>query len=153
MKCDNMEKIQHNNMSYSVNIYIAGSIKLDEEREKLRLLSNEFNKKISSENKLISFYTYDDKEFRGNQNKIDDFIKNDANIIIFVIDDVMKSDSENEFVLAANTFKIKKQPEIIVYLNKNQNLNPDSNPKIARIQGLMKGALGDNKYYNLYSEG
>ena len=141
---------QQNNLGNTIEIFIAGSTKLKDERNQLFLLSNVFIKDRNNHNTTTSFYSH--KDFSGDQGKINNFIKSNADIVIFVLEDKMKPGTDNEFVLASETFKEHKRPKILVYLHENENAdeNDKPTPEIAYIQGIMRGALGE-KYYSLYS--
>jgi hypothetical protein len=141
---------QQNNLGNTIKIFIAGSTKLNDERDQIILLSNVFIKDRNYHNTTTSFYSY--KDFSGDQEKIDNFIKNNADIVIFVLDDKMKSGTDDEFILASDTFKERERPKILVYLHENENVdeNDKPTPEIAYIQGIMRGALG-KKYYSIYS--
>ena len=140
-----MEQIQQQDNTYNtVKIFIGGSIKLINEYNTIISSCYQINKDLYHDNIRISVHTYGN--LSDSRERIDDFIKNEADIIIFVLDDKMGYETELEFRLAAETFLVHKRPEIMFYLRKNHN---DITPEIARLQRLLMN--GANMYYTEYS--
>lgn len=140
-----MEQIQQQDNTYNtVKILICGAIELKKERNHIIASCLQIDKDFYHDNIRISVHSYEN--LSDSREQINYFIENEADIIIFVLDDKMGYETELEFTLAAKTFLVQKRPEIMVYLRRNHN---DITPEIARLQRLLMNEA--NMYYTEYS--
>lgn len=129
-----------------VKIFIAGAKDLTEERNHIKILVNDLNSLYSSKGINLVAYSYEHEHFNDNQEEYNRFIEKEADIVIFIFDKYIGSGTEVEFFKATDTQLRENRPEILILLHEYNEITPD----IARIQGLIKGRLGD-KYYIDYS--
>ncbi len=117
------EKLKSKNTLTKINIFIAGSLKLDRERDALRaVISIMHNHWRRSHDLNIFSYTYEDFSNRfttngGPQQKYEDFIKKDADWAIFVIDGNVGGITLNEFNVAVKAHSSNGSPNILVFSN------------------------------------
>lgn len=124
-------------MRLTIPIFIAGAIDLKKEREQLLALSSEITSKYQNKGDDIvilmdSFESLGDKKVTH-----DDYIKDKADIVLFILDDKMGKFTRDEYILAEETFKSnkKKTPSIHVFLKEYDKENPSSD--IVDIGNLM----------------
>lgn len=117
------EQLKTRNTLSKINIFIAGSLKLDRERDALRaVISIMHNHWRRSHDLNIFSYTYEDFSNRfttdgGPQEKYEDFIKKDADWAIFVIDGNVGGITLNEFNVAVKAHSSNGSPNILVFSN------------------------------------
>ena len=104
-----------------LRVFIAGAKKLKLERlllrEQLSKLSNQFNLDI----RTVSFEDFQTSltgKEKGRQEDYNRFIKEKADIVIFVFSSIAGRITEEEFDVAYNTFQATNRPEIFVYVKK-----------------------------------
>lgn len=130
-----------------IKFFIAGAKALEQERICLKALANDLSVRYSAKGLHVLAHSYED--FGDKQPLYDDFIENEADIVMLVVDGVMGSLTERELVKAAQAFNRNKRPEVMVFLRgfKKEEITPE----IGRIQGLIKGLLGDQFYVDYSS--
>lgn len=135
--------------SSSTKVFIAGSIELLNERNqvrsKLQQINNAFKKQFIS-------YTYEDFKrdivLGGRQQDYDDFIANEADYVVFIIDAIIGGITYNEFEVAINSFMSNKHPKVFVYHNRGNFFERLRTPyEVKRIIGLINE---HNQYYIQY---
>ncbi len=131
-------RVQERNLS----IFIAGSKNLKEERAKLKILANDISSEAYMQGINIKAFSFDN--FIDNQDKYDKFIETNTDIFILIIKEHLGDKSKEEFIRAANSFKKKKCPEIIIFFHESV-VNSDE------IYGLMAEHLGTQYYAVDYS--
>ena len=104
-----------------LRVFIAGAKKLKLERlllrEQLSKLSNQFNLDIRTVT-FEDFQTSLTGKEKGRQEDYNRFIKEKADIVIFVFSSIAGRITEDEFDVAYNSFQTKNRPEIFVYVKK-----------------------------------
>lgn len=128
-----------------IKIFVAGSTELKEERNCIKLIANDLNSVYRSSNVFIVSHTYE--HFNDNQEEYNSFIESEADIVIFVLDGYIGSETEKEFLKAIESNKKTNRPEIMLFVHGSSELSPD----IKYIQGLIKASMG-SKYYVDYSD-
>lgn len=127
-----------------IKIFIAGSKELIQERNYIKVLANDLNSKYSTNDVLVIIHSYE--HFDDKQDEYNRFISEEADIVIFILDGRIGEKTEDEFIKATNSLNKENRPEVMVFLHEFEEITPD----IARIQGLLRGCLGD-RYYIEYS--
>ncbi len=127
-----------------IKIFIAGSKKLIEERNCIKILANDMNSFYNQKDIMVIIHSYE--HFNDKQGEYDKFIEEDADIVIFILDGYMGSETENEFLKATKSYHDKQHPEVIVFLHKFT----EKTPEIGRIEGLLTARM-DDKYYVDYT--
>lgn len=131
-------------MSKQYSIFIAGSTELKKERQ---AVSNAITKLNTFYNQRgINLVAQSCDFFGDNQPAYDNFIAKKADMVIVIIDGSMNPKTEDELLLALNTFRRNGSPRVRVLMRKSTELTPG----IARVQGLLKPY--DEKYYREYSD-
>ena len=104
-----------------LRVFIAGAKKLKLKRlllrEQLSKLSNRFNLDIRTVT-FEDFQTSLTGKEKGRQEDYNRFIKEKADIVIFVFSSIAGRITEEEFDVAYNSFQINNRPEIFVYVKK-----------------------------------
>lgn len=102
-----------------LRVFIAGAKKLKLERlllrEQLSKLSNQFNLDIRTVT-FEDFQTSLTGKEKGRQEDYNRFIKEKADIVIFVFSSIAGRITEEEFDVAYNSFQASNRPEIFVYV-------------------------------------
>lgn len=132
-----------------LKIFIAGGKDLSEERSCIKVVANDLN---SSTGVHVYAISYEDMD--ANQGIYDQYIEETADIVIFVIDKSLGALTEDEFIIAANSYRKEKHPEVIVFLRKfkKEDVTAEMAIERARIEGLIKGKFDNGKYYIDYTK-
>lgn len=130
-----------------LKIFIAGSKELKQERNGIKIIANDLSSLYSSRGIHITAHSYE--HFDEDQLSYNNFIINEADIAIFILDGYIGSKTEEEFIEATKSLKENGHPEVMVFM---REYDRDSiTPSIARVQGLIMGCLGNGKYHTDYS--
>lgn len=127
-----------------IKIFVAGSKELVQERNYIKILANDLNSAYNDSDVVLTIHSYE--HFNDKQIEYNNFIENESDLVIFILDDHIGGKTEEEFLKATYALEKSNRPEVIVFLHKFTELTPE----IARIQGLITGRLGD-RYYVEYS--
>ena len=143
-------------MKREYDIFLAGSKSLDKQRNQIKayMASRNATTKLNSSNEkecvLFSVYTYENfpaiiDDTLGKQSAYNTFIKEKADLAIFILDGVIGDKTQVEFQVAYNslTQSSRKAPGIIVLSKKSQHQDPG----IASIQRFLSD---NNQYYIEY---
>lgn len=106
----------------TIKCFIAGSTALQVERDSLRsVISIMYNKWANKRFRILA-YTFEDFErtavVGGHQQKYDNFIKEEANWALFIIDGRVGGITVGEYRKAMDTYKEKGSPQILVLARK-----------------------------------
>lgn len=116
-----LDKHKDNSSRKSIKCFIAGSTRLEPERDALRSAIAQTHNQWAGKNIEILSYTYEDFERKvvegGHQQLYDDFITNDATIAVFIISGEVGEFTISEFGKAFNAYKAGKHPQILVFNN------------------------------------
>lgn len=133
--------------SRSVKVFIAGSKELKAERMVLR---EELNKVENSLDIDIRSYTFEDfstslkGKSGGRQSDYNKFIRDEADVVIFIFDSKAGSITEEEFTIAYESLQTNNRPDIFVY---GRNMLAED-PGLQRIKQKLFDY--NNEYYVEY---
>lgn len=127
-----------------IKIFVAGSTELKEERNCIKLIANDLNSVYRSSDVFIVSHTYE--HFNDNQDEYNSFIESEADIVIFVLDGYIGTETEKEFLKAIESNKKANRPEIMLFVHSSSESSPD----LKYIQGLIKASMV-SKYYVDYA--
>lgn len=120
-----------------ITCFIAGSKRLMAERDKMRAVVANMYVKWKSRNFLIETYSFDNFNHTaseiGHQEEYNQFIKNDADLVLFLFDDEVGKETEKELNIAINSFKTKKHPQYIIYSKIKESVSPAIESLKARL--------------------
>lgn len=128
-----------------ISIFIAGAKNLKEQRLGLKALTNDLNAKYAKKGWDVSLNMNSYENFGEKQDEYNDFILNQANIVIFVLKDRIGQKTEEEFLLATNANKLNGHPEVITFLHAFE----ERTPEIDHIEQLVNSAT--DTYYVDYT--
>ncbi len=135
-------------MSRKFRIFIAGSKDLTNERKSIKSLASELSSHPYFEERDIQVIAHSYEHFRDDQNAYNDFIKNKADLVLFIVDGFLGNYTKMEFSSAMDNNKRNGHPEVIVFVRK---LKQDKiSPEFRSDLGFLAGGLGHNKFYVEY---
>lgn len=125
------------NNKEEITCFIAGSKRLMAERDKMRAVVANMYVKWKSRNFLIETYSFDNFNHTvseiGHQEEYNQFIKNEADLVLFLFDDEVGKETEKELNIAINSFKAKKHPQYIIYSKIKESVSPAINTLKERL--------------------
>lgn len=105
-------------MMKDISIFIAGATKeTKDERECLKILANDLSYAKRADGISIKAMSYEN--FNDNQERYNEFIENEADIVFVILKGEIGEKTKEEFVKAAESWREKKRPEVIVFLKEN----------------------------------
>ena len=108
-----------------INVFVAGAKALKRERDAVISALNHITN-YSSRDYVFRVKTYEDFDRsltdEGRQNEYNDFISNDAEYAIFILDSTVGGITFDEFMVAMNAYRTRRRPEIYVYSCKSNNV-------------------------------
>lgn len=125
----------------SINIFIAGAKDLAPQRVQLKALISDLNHKFEEAKNGIRLNVSSYETFGNKQEEYNDFIVNKADLVMLVLKDRIGSHTEDEYLLALNNKNKTGRPDIVVFLQQQDDLTTD----IAYINGLLKN---EDYYYS-----
>lgn len=138
--------LQKHERILATKVFIAGAKKLKIERS---LLREELDMVSNLKNVDIRSFTFEDfatsltGEDGGRQVDYNKFIKDEADIVVFIFDKTAGEITEEEFYVAYNCFLEKKRPDIFVYVRKRVlNLFKDR-----RLQNIKEKVFNYHQEY------
>lgn len=137
------------NEKNTIKVFIAGSTRLVAERDALRSVIGQMYNRYKEDNLLIEAYSFDDfsREFTegGHQKLYDEFIRQEANWVVFITDGDMGEKTIWELENAINAYKSDKRPKILMYskLEKTQSS--------LQMSSFKKLLFEENQYWIDYS--
>lgn len=124
----------------SIKIFIAGSTKLVHERDALRSTISKMYNKHKDDNLLVEAYSFDDfpRDFtiEGQQKLYDEFIRNEANWVVFITDGTMGDKTIWELENAIEAHKELGHPRILMY-SKPENIKDDQKEIMSKFKKLL----------------
>lgn len=133
----------------TIRCFIAGSTKLEAERNALRAAISRTSNEWKEKNIEVLAYTFEDFDRQmvdgGQQNKYNEFLEKQATIAAFVINENMGAKTKEEFQIANNAFKTQRHPEIIVF-------NSDTSPKNNDTKELERIIAKEKQYWVDYGD-
>jgi hypothetical protein len=100
-----------------IKIFIAGAKNLRAQRLSMKALVNDLNTKYSNEGIPVTVNMLSYENFGERQPEYDEFIREKADMVIFIVDERLGEKTEAELRLACATYKEKGRPEVLVFLH------------------------------------
>lgn len=129
------------------SVFVAGSTDLKQERDALRVVAQRLNTRYNDQNFdiFVELKTYE--EFKDKQSEYEAYIKDKADMVVFVLDGGIGEFLTQELKVATEAYKQKGLPEILVYLKEYEEETED----IRKIQYILKNVLDDH-FYVVYKD-
>lgn len=121
-----------------ISIFIAGAKNLKEQRLRLKALANDLNSKYGRQKWKVSLHMNSYENYGDRQDEYNEFITNQADLVIFVFEERVGPKTEEEFLLAANANKQRGHPKIISFVRASD----ERTPEIEHIEQLVTNATG-----------
>ena len=128
-----------------IKIFIAGAKNLRTQRLRMKALVNDLNTKYSNEGIHVAINMFSYENFEERQSAYDNFIKEKADMVIFIVDERIGEKTEGELRLACETYKEKGKPEVIVFLHSFS----EKTPEIEHTESVVNSI--SDKYYVDYN--
>lgn len=123
-----------------IKIFIAGSTRLVAERDALRATISKMYNQHKSDNLVVEAYEFDDfsREYvEGGQQKLyDNFIRNEANWVVFITDGTIGDKTIWELENAISVHKEKGHPKILMY-SIPQNITTDQKQQMSLFKSIL----------------
>ena len=111
-------------------VFIAGSTSLHVERDSIRAVVSEIHNKWSFKGITITSYTFEDFDNKvhegGLQKLYNNFIANEADCVVFIVDGQIGAQTLEEFNISFNSFRNRQKPSILVYSRNERNSHPQT---------------------------
>ena len=135
-----------------IKIFIAGSIRLVAEREALRATISKMYNQHKNDNLVIEAYEFDDfsREYveGGQQALYDNFIRNDANWVVFITDGTVGDKTLWELENAISVHKETGRPKILMY-SVSQNITENQKEQMSQFKSVL---IRENNYWIDYDD-
>ena len=109
----------------TIKIFLAGAKNLQDERLKLKALANAQSFRYCRDGKSVSINMSSYEDFGDRQSVYDDFIRNEADVVIFLFDGRIGEKTEAEIRLAHETLRRRHRPEIHTFVRTSAERTPD----------------------------
>lgn len=135
-----------------IKIFIAGSIRLVAEREALRATISKMYNQHKNDNLVIEAYEFDDftREYveGGQQALYDNFIRNEANWVVFITDGTVGDKTLWELENAISVHKETGRPKILMY-SVSQNITENQKEQMSQFKSVL---IRENNYWIDYDD-
>lgn len=135
-----------------IKIFIAGSIRLVAEREALRATISKMYNQHKNDNLVIEAYEFDDftREYveGGQQALYDNFIRNEANWVVFITDGTVGDRTLWELENAITVHKETGRPKILMY-SVSQNITDNQKEQMSQFKSVL---IRENNYWIDYDD-
>ena len=135
-----------------IKIFIAGSIRLVAEREALRATISKMYNQHKNDNLVIEAYEFDDftREYveGGQQALYDNFIRNEANWVVFITDGTVGDKTLWELENAISVHKETGRPKILMY-SVSQNITDNQKEQMSQFKSVL---IRENNYWIDYDD-
>ena len=135
-----------------IKIFIAGSIRLVAEREALRATISKMYNQHKNDNLVIEAYEFDDftREYveGGQQALYDNFIRNEANWVVFITDGTVGDKTLWELENAISVHKETGRPKILMYSG-SQNITENQKEQMSQFKSIL---IRENNYWIDYDD-
>lgn len=132
---------------HTIKCFIAGSTSLDNERNTLRAAIAQTHNTWNARNTEILSFTFEDFARHvvdgGQQNHYDKFLREEADLAVFLISGHVGDITLREFNYALESYQNKKRPQILILNNAEATSN-------ASIDAMKQTALDHNQYWVNY---
>ena len=114
-----------------INIFLAGSTKLEKERNLIRSCANKLQADNCAKGRRLAINITTFENFSSAisdikaQKLYDDYIHSDADYAMFVFDDEVGGISKHEFDIAYDAFSMSKRPTLYIYFKKADSYCPE----------------------------
>ena len=135
-------------MKTAIRIFVGGPTKLKPLRELVRTIANEVLSSWDDYGHQISIVVKSCDIYKGlqRQKEMNEYIKDEADLVLFILKDSIGDETKKEYRLAASQYAINQRPDYYVYLKQYHIYTPD----IKEIEEVMKEP--EQVYYTLYSD-
>ena len=128
----------------TISVFVAGAKNLQPLRLRLKAMANDMNNEFKQKGlntfvNMVSYENYGDEQSIYNK-----FIAEEADMVLFLLDDRIGEKTEEEYRLAVECNEKKGRPEHCVFLREFD----EKTPEIEHIEELMRST--SNKYYVSY---
>lgn len=129
----------------TISIFVAGAKNLQHLRLRLKAMANDLNNEFKQKgvNMAVNMLSYEN--FGDDQQTYNKFIAEEADMVIFLLEDRIGAKTEEEYRIAVKCHEQNGHPEHCVFLKEFDHRTDD----IAHIEELMSST--SNKYYVNYS--
>ena len=112
-------------MKNTITIFVSGSKRLKDHRLRLKALVNNMNgeNRLNGSPVVLNMFSY--VNLGDNQAEYDAFIKDKADIVLFLIEDRLGDKTRDELLLASKTFKETGTPKILVFMKEFKERTPE----------------------------
>lgn len=124
------------------SVFVAGSKDLKQERDALRVVAQKLNTRYKDQNFDVFVELKSYEEFKDKQKEYEEYIKETADMVVFVLDGRIGEFTTKELKAADEANKQKGLPEIVVYLKEYEK----ETEEIRNIQNTLKTVLDDHFY-------
>ncbi len=132
-------------MKTSITIFVSGAKRLREHRMRLKALANNMNAENRLKGKKISLNMFSYMNLGDNQADYNDFIENQADIVLYIIEDRIGDKTRDEFILASKSFRKTGTPRMYVFLKEHETKTDE----IREVEQLVNEHC--DSYYIEYS--
>lgn len=133
----------------TIKVFIAGSTRLVAERDALRSVIGQMYNKYKEDNLIVEAYSFDDfpREYTegGHQKLYDEFIKNEADWVVFITDGTIGDKTIWELNNAIDAHKSNKRPKILMYSK------PELENSSSKMDSFRKLLNEENQYWIDYT--
>ena len=129
-----------------VSVFIAGSTKLREETNRIKSVISDLDFRYSSRSFRIETSNY--SSHGDCQQNYNDYIKNEADVVIFVLKGSIGAITEEEYLVAMDSLSTKGRPEVYVFVDPEEESSPEYQHLLEVIRSRM---LNEKKYYIRYN--
>lgn len=128
-----------------ISVFVAGAKKLSALRLRLKAMANDLNNEFKQKNidTFVNMVSYEN--FGEEQGEYNKFIAEEADLVVFLLEDRIGEVTEMEYRLVVSCNEKKGRPEYSVLLREFD----EKTPEIAYIEELMHST--SHKYYVSYS--
>ena len=128
----------------TISVFVAGAKSLQPLRLRLKAMANDMNNEFKQKglNTFVNMVSYEN--FGDEQSVYNKFIAEEADMVLFLLDDKIGEKTEEEYRLAVSCNEKKGRPEHCVFLREFEEKTDD----IAHIEEVMQST--SNRYYVSY---
>ena len=136
-------------MKNTLQIFVAGSKDLEEERSWVRNVASNLDANYSGKGKSIHFIVKDYLNFEltfdtnGQQTNYNKYIAETADLVVFILDKNIGNITNQEFEVAYKAYSTERRPKICILSKKHNQSN-------ANIDNMRRRVTQLNQYYNEY---
>ena len=130
-----------------ISIFIAGSTELDEEMTRVKATVSDLVQRYG-----LRGYRLEASNFENHgdfQTTYDDFIRDEADIVLFILEGSIGRHTEKEFVIAMDSYAKNQRPEVYVFVKPGKE-NDDA---YQHLLGVVRNKMSEvGQYYVKYTD-